>query len=301
MSAVTAPLPSLDEPDALAQWATLSPPWLDAVRAGVLRVHLPYGGGSAFAWSAAAPGRSILTNHHVVARHEQVRVSNAQGETFAARVTARSPGLDLALLETDAELPSVPVADSRALRLGELVFAWGHPWGRAYTLTRGVVSGLGKVAFGGKEAEFVRSDVRLAPGNSGGPLLNAAGKVVGVNSMVWGGALGVAVPTHVALAWTEGLARPRPKLGVGVAPVQLARRAAVMVTAVEASGAADRSGLRVGDVLLAANGEALHGPDALRAALDAGGPALHTVRFDVWRAGSRLEVAVPLTREVRAA
>ncbi|PYE51815.1 S1C family serine protease [Deinococcus yavapaiensis] len=272
------------------------PEWLDDLKASVLHVRSGRGHGGAFVWSVSPSGVRVLTNHHVVARRNDVKLAREDGSWMEARVVASDPALDLALLETKASLPFVRVGDSRALRLGELVFALGHPWGRPWVLTHGVVSGLGEVRFGRAPREFVRSDVRLAPGNSGGPLVNASGEVIGVNSMVWGGRLGVAVPAHVAHAWLANLDAPKVKLGVGAASARLDGRRVVIVTFVENASAAREAGLRVGDVILAANGELLPHPEALRAYLTAAGE----LTLDVWRGGATSSVVVRL-REARAA
>jgi len=109
-------------------------------------------------------------------------------------------------------LQPAELGDSAALRIGELVLAVGHPWGMPAVVTAGIVSGIGQIAprWGGRPAEYIRSDVRLAPGNSGGPLVNAAGQVIGINSMIFGGDLSVAIPAHVARAWLASVAIPRP-------------------------------------------------------------------------------------------
>ena len=102
------------------------------------------------------------------------------------------------------------------MRVGELVFAIGHPWGRRGVVTAGIVSGLGTVRFPTKNVvaglapaiastQYIKSDVRLAPGNSGGPLLDAQGTVVGVNAMIFGGDLSVAIPSNVVSTWIAGL------------------------------------------------------------------------------------------------
>ena len=102
-----------------------------------------------------------------------------------------------------AGLAPAAIGRSTRLRVGELVFAVGHPWGQAWVVTAGVVSGLGPLPVPGDapQGSYIRSDVRLAPGNSGGPLLDAGGKVVGLNAMVIGGDLAVAIPSDVVRRW----------------------------------------------------------------------------------------------------
>ncbi len=187
-----------------------------------LRQH-ERGIGTGVIWSTHSESSLILTNHHVVAGHpdaggmgnakqQPIRVSLHDGRETDAVVVARNPDLDLALLQIPlGALPVAPVADSRRLRVGEWVFAIGNPWGARDVVTHGIVNGIGKVGLGVRDSnraqenhrvtEYVRSDVALAPGNSGGPLLNARGEVIGINAMIMGGDLSVAIPSHVAVAW----------------------------------------------------------------------------------------------------
>ena len=141
------------------------------------------GAGAGVVWPGAG---LVLTNDHVVSggrrgrRRGDIRVALQDGRTFGAEVTKRDVGLDLTLLRLDGtadNLPAATVGDSGSLRVGELVFAVGHPWGRPGVATAGVVSGLGRsmvpVRGPSRRTGYIKSDVSLAPGNSGGPLLNA--------------------------------------------------------------------------------------------------------------------------------
>ena len=183
-------------------WVGLPPEVLDRVRPGIVRVHArgPTGA-SGIVWRPDA----VVTNHHVVAGARQaLRVVSVDGRAHAARVLESSRRLDLALLEVcGAELRPVPIGRSARLRVGELVFAVGHPWGHPWVVTAGVVSGLGSLAVPGRTepGSYIRSDVHLAPGNSGGPLLDARGEVVGLNAMVVGGDLAMAIPSDVVRRW----------------------------------------------------------------------------------------------------
>jgi serine protease Do len=173
---------------------------LERARRGIVRVH---GRGPAGAGGVVWRPDAVVTNHHVVAGARELRVISSDGRARPARVLATSRRLDLALLAVGEELAPAPIGRSARLRIGELVFAVGHPWGQPWVVTAGVVSGLGAVALpgrGGSEA-YIRSDVRLAPGNSGGPLLDARGEVVGLNAMVVGGDLAVAIPSDVVRRW----------------------------------------------------------------------------------------------------
>lgn len=147
----------------------------------------------------------VLTNNHVVPR-ERAKVTLPDGSEHPARVLARDPEIDLALLHVDVfDLPAALIADSRNVSVGELALAIGHPWGQRNFVTAGVVSGIGKAQTRKRRrsVDIIRTDARLAPGNSGGPLVNAAGAVIGINTMVIGGDLGVAIPSHEASAFVE--------------------------------------------------------------------------------------------------
>ena len=153
-----------------------------------------YGAGAGIIW---AENGLILTNNHVVGRQTPIVMLQNDGE-YESRLLARDPDVDLALLSIEATglTPLRPAAASP--RVGELVFAFGHPWGQRNTVTRGIVSAL---AFAqnrrGDTLPIVRSDVPLAPGNSGGPLVNANGEVVGINAMIIGGDQSVSIAVSV--------------------------------------------------------------------------------------------------------
>ena len=158
----------------------------------------------------------IVINQHVVA-HGGARTALLDRHEYPARLVAEDPEVDLAILKIDANrLPPSLVADAHSLRVGQLVLAVGHPWGQRNVVTAGLISGFGTAQTRGPRhsVEVIRSDVSLAPGNSGGPLVNAAGAVVGINTMIVGGDQGIAIPSHVVSAFVEealrrnGLARP---------------------------------------------------------------------------------------------
>ena len=166
-----------------------------------------HGVGAGVIWGRnGSAGAYILTNYHVVAHGRQVRAALDNGSEIPARLVATDEEIDLALLQIQAsDLSPAMVADSRNLRVGQLVLAVGHPWGQRGAVTAGLISGLSKAQTRGKrgEVEIIRSDVRLAPGNSGGPLVNAGGAVVGINTMIVGGDQGIAIPSHVAQEFVE--------------------------------------------------------------------------------------------------
>jgi len=165
------------------------------------------GAGSGIVWQ---PGL-VLTNNHVVAHAHAMRVILPDGGELSAHIVAKDSEIDLAILQIDDErTPPAMIADSRVLRVGQYVMAIGHPWGERGLVTGGMISGLGTLRTSRRRGsiEIIRTDVRLAPGNSGGPLVNAAGAVIGLNTMIVGGDLGVAVPSNLVRAFAQQVFSP---------------------------------------------------------------------------------------------
>ena len=129
--------------------------------------------------------------------------------------------LDLALLKIQGDgLKPLALGDSTKLRVGEWVFAIGHPWGQRWVVTAGIVSTMRTAKLkNGLETHYIQSDVGLAPGNSGGPLLNADGRVVGINAMIFGGDLSVSIPSSVVQNWLAELPDRRVTLGIEIQTV----------------------------------------------------------------------------------
>ena len=156
-----------------------------------------FGAGAGIIWRSDG---LVLTNKHVIGRHERARIRFHNGESLPADLVASDPEIDLALLKMETNgLQAARIGDSRELAPGQLVFTLGHPWGLPHAATAGVVSTLDNAQTRGRRGliPIIRTDAHLAPGNSGGPLLNAKGEVVGVNTMVVGGDQGVAIPSAV--------------------------------------------------------------------------------------------------------
>jgi serine protease Do len=288
---------------------------VDEVRESVVEVR---SGGRGSGAGSIWPGDGlVLTNHHVVSggrrgrrREANARVALRDGRTFEAEIVKGSRTLDLALLRPRGDtrgLPAVTVGDSDALRVGELVYAVGHPWGSPGAVTAGVVSGLDASVgwpHGGSAARYVRSDVTLAPGNSGGPLLNAAGEVVGINAMIFG-RTALSVPANTASAWVAGTEDGRPRLGVGVVPVSFPASGrpaegdawGLAVSSVEGGSPADAAGLLVGDVLLGLAGAPPGDVESFQEVLSRG----DAVSLRVLRGGTTVIVEVPPRAPGRAA
>ncbi len=171
----------------------------------IVRGHR-FGAGAGIVWDVNG---LILTNNHVVGRRTPIVVLQDDRE-YEARLIARDPDVDLALLSIEAtDLASLRSA-SVSPRVGEMVFAFGHPWGQRNTVTRGIVSALIHAHNRrGDKLPVVRSDVPLAPGNSGGPLVNARGEVIGINAMIVGGDQSVSIAASVATNFVKKATKDR--------------------------------------------------------------------------------------------
>jgi serine protease Do len=246
----------------------------------------------------ASPDGDIVTNAHV-ARGGTAAVRLWDGRELPAKLVARNPRRDLAWLRVSASgLPAATFGDSSALRVGELVMAIGNPLGFIGALTTGVVHAVGRLpGFGGQS--WVLADVRLAPGNSGGPLADAAGRVIGINTMIVYG-LGAAVPGNAVTAFLERRASGFV-LGVTVEAVRLEDgRFGLLVLKVEPGSPASRAPLWVGDVLTATDGRAFRSADDLWEALDRAAGLMHLQFLRGDRRSTR-EVAIRLDGAVAEA
>lgn len=258
-------------------------------RIGPAVVHLGVarrGGGRGGTGSGVvvAPDGLVLTNSHVVHGAAAVEVATPDGRHLQARVLGDDPDTDLALVRiaTDAVLPFAPLGDSSRLRVGQLVIAIGNPLGFECTVTAGVVSALGRslrAQTGRLIEDVIQTDAALNPGNSGGPLVTAAGEVIGVNSAIIPHAQGIcfAVASNVANVVLGELVRHGRvrRAGLGVVGQQMAipRRLArlheleqtrgVLVIDVEADGPARQGGIRPGDVIVRLDGHRVRGVDDL--------------------------------------
>ena len=242
------------------------------------------GAGSGFVFT---PDGLILTNSHVVQRATVIHVTLPDGHRHVADLVGDDPGTDLAVLRISAgALPAVELGDSARLKPGHLVVAIGNPLGFDATVTAGVVSALGRTmrATNGRLIDqVIQTDAALNPGNSGGPLINSRGQVVGVNTAVVLGAQGIcfAVPSNTARIVVPQLIRDgrvrRGWLGVVAQTVnfpraaahraQLALQSGVLITEVQEGSPADRAGLRPRDVIVGLGGAAVAGVDDLHRVL----------------------------------
>ena len=259
------------------------------VSPAVVKIEVEKGGrGGAGSGFVFTPNGYILTNSHVVGGARSVDVVLHDGRRFPAESVGDDPHTDLAVVRVQADgLPTAALGESRSLTPGQLAIAIGNPYGFSYSVTAGVISALGRSlrsASGRLMDDIIQTDAALNPGNSGGPLVDSAGRVIGVNSAVILPAQGLcfAIPVDTAKRVAgqlilHGRLR-RGYLGFGgqnvVVPRWLAKRlglsaeAGVLVIAVEPGGPAARAGLREGDLIVGFSGRPLSGVDQLHKALD---------------------------------
>jgi len=231
------------------------------------------GTGSGVVWSSDG---TVVTNAHVAAADE-FNVELWDGRSVPAKLAECDPVRDLAILRIGAG--GLPAATFRSspVRAGEIVIAVGNPMGFTGALSTGVAHASGTIAGLGR-GRWVQAAVRLAPGNSGGPLADASGAVIGINTMVVSGGLALAVPAaSVAEFIRDGCA---PRLGVGLRPVHVgSHRFGLLIMEVESGSAAERSSLFVGDILLGTADAAFRDAGDLGEAIADTGAGCLTLRF----------------------
>ena len=226
---------------------------------GVGRRH---GNGAGVIWCADG---LIVTNHHVVGRASKVEIEH-EGSRYPGEVIARHPNLDLALVKVEAtDLPAIPVGDSDSVRPGQLAIAVGHPLGFQRAVTLGVV-----VAKRPEDA-LLLTDVTLMPGNSGGPMVDAEGRMIGVNTLI-AGERSFSIPVSAVEAFVDTVTGKAPAAYLGVAGtlVQLSRpeeRAGIVLTRVDVESPAAVAGLIIGDIVLAVGDKPIVDGETLPAAM----------------------------------
>jgi len=264
----------------------------------------------------------ILTNNHVVANADKIRVQFKDGKQFNAKVTGRDPQSDVAVIEIKAGgLSALPFADSAQLEVGEWVVAIGNPFGLNHTLTAGVVSAKGRTSVGINDYEdFIQTDAAINPGNSGGPLVNLNGEVVGINTAIFsrsGGYMGIgfAIPSNLARNIADQLIDhgevTRGYLGIVIQNLtaELAESfdvkpgKGILVAQVSEDSPAQKAGLRQGDVIVKFRGKSVGevGDFRNRVALTAPG---RKVELTVLRDGKEKNLKVTigkLTKDTLAA
>src|SRR5262245_38675315 len=272
--APAAPVPDPDEREALDAYSSVVVRVAEQLRPAVvnLRGGRREGSGSGVLFT---PDGFLLTNHHVIRGMSEVRVRLASGEEQAGRLVGDDPWTDLAVVQTGGgKLPHATLGDSRALRVGQLVVAIGSPLGFESTVTAGVVSALGRTLrsiTGHLVDNVIQTDAALNPGNSGGPLVDSRGRVIGINTAVIQPAQGIcfAIPIDAAknvlpqlmqhgrvvrgYLGLHGRAVPIPR--AVARDLGLTQKTAVEVIAVEPGGPAEEAGLEEEDLIVALGDE----------------------------------------------
>lgn len=272
------------------------------------------GGGSGFVVSSDG---LIFTNSHVVSAAKSITVGTADGRRAAARIIGEDPHSDIAVIRSDEDLAAAPLVlhDSKAIKRGQLAIAIGNPLGFEQTVTTGVISAIGRslrASTGRLIDDVIQTDAALNPGNSGGPLVDSKGRVIGVNTAVILGAQGIcfSVASNTALyvlsqILQHGRVR-RAAIGIegqqSVVPRHVARHAGVTqemgvrVMKVTDKSPADEGGIKSGDLIIAIDGQAVSGVDDLLRLLDHERVG-HETRVTVLRRGElRDRFIVPVER-----
>ncbi len=254
----------------------------------------------------------VLTNNHVVANADRVRVTLADGRSFEAEVKGADPQSDVAVVQIDASgLPAARLGSSDALRVGEWVLAIGNPFQLTQTVTAGIVSAKGRSRVGLADYEdFIQTDAAINPGNSGGALVNLRGEVIGINTAIAsrsGGSQGVgfAIPIDMAHKILDSLLEHgrviRGYLGVSIQNLDagladnygLDRPRGALVNSVQKGTAAEKAGIEPGDLILELNGKTLADRDDLRLQIS-GSPPGSEVKLTLLRDGKERKVDVRL-------
>ena len=266
----------------------------------------PRGAGSGF---IITPDGYILTNAHVVAHAQDVTVRLTDRREFQAKVIGADSRTDVAVVKIDAaNLPTTRIGDPSRLQTGEWVLAIGSPFGLENSATAGIVSATLRSVGGDSSLPFIQTDVAVNPGNSGGPLFNMQGEVVGINSMIFsssGGYMGLsfAIPIDVATDVRDQLIKTgrvaHGRIGVRVQDVTarlsqafgLDRPRGALVSAVEEGGAAQKAGIRAGDVILRVGGRDIERSGELAAVVTRLRPGAEA-KLLVWRDKKQREFTV---------
>lgn len=262
------------------------------------------------------PSGIVVTNYHVIRDADTVKVAMADGREFDVSVLLKDESIDLAVLKLDSKdtFPTIPLGNSDALEVGDLVLAMGNPFGVGQTTTSGIVSALARSHIGISDfGFFIQTDAAINPGNSGGALINMRGELVGINTAIYsrsGGSIGIgfAIPSNMVRAVVASAKGgndffERPYIGATFDQVTaqiaealgLARPEGALVSDVVAGGPAANAGLKPGDVVLAMNGVSIGQVEALgyRLATQTIG---ESVKLDVLSQGSKKAIDLVLAR-----
>ena len=262
------------------------------------------------------PSGIIVTNYHVIRGADEVKVALSDGREFESKILLKDSRVDLAVLKIQAKepFPVIPLGDSDALQVGDLVLAIGNPFGVGQTTTSGIVSALARTHIGVSDFGFyIQTDAAINPGNSGGALINMKGQLVGINSAIYsksGGSVGIgfAIPSNMVRAFVASAKSGNgffetPYLGAEFQDIDpqeanalgLDRPKGALVASVTKGAPAAEAGLKVGDVVLAVDGTPISDSDALNYRISTQ-PIGSTVTLDIYRQGAKQSVKVKLER-----
>jgi Do/DeqQ family serine protease len=262
----------------------------------------------------------ILTNHHVVDGAEQIKVDLNDGRTIDAKVVGSDPPSDLAVLKIDAtNLPVLALGDSDKVRVGDVVLAIGNPLGIGQTVTMGIIGAKGRQTglSSGSFEDFLQTDASINQGNSGGALVSTNSELIGINSQILspsGGSIGIgfAIPSNMARTITDTLVKTgkvrRGQLGITVVKLNpesakelgIKETKGVGVAQVQPGSAADRAGLRKGDVITSFNGVEMTDPNVFRNQVASTAPGTD-VTLTIIRDGREQQIQAKLGELVPAA
>ncbi|MGC6412340.1 MAG: DegQ family serine endoprotease [Candidatus Puniceispirillaceae bacterium] len=255
----------------------------------------------------------VVTNNHVIEGADEITVSLANNDSFPAKLVGRDPKTDIALLKIDPEdtvLSAVSFGDSNALRVGDWVMAIGNPFGLGGTVTAGIVSARGRDIGSGPYDDFIQTDASINRGNSGGPLFNMDGEVIGINTAIFsqtGGSVGIgfAISSNLAVNVVQQLRdfgrTKRGWLGVFIQEITpdiaeslgLDEAAGALISAVSENGPADEAGIEPGDVVLSFDGKTIERMRDLPRIV-AETPVEKSVAVELFRNGKTIEIQVVL-------
>jgi serine protease Do len=260
----------------------------------------------------------IVTNNHVVAKATEIQVILSDKRTFKGKVVGADPQTDIAVVKIEGtDLPTVLFGDSNQLKVGDTVLAFGNPFGQYFTVTRGIVSALGRSGMGIEGFEnFIQTDAAINPGNSGGALVNVRGQVVGINTAILSGnsgpggeggsvGIGFAIPSNMAKHVMEDLIKTgkvtRGYLGVQIRSLDesLAKQfkvpdtAGALVEDVSPGGPAEKAGIKNGDVIRKLNGQTVEDSGQLTAVITNLNPGTETT-LEILRDGQPMTIKVTL-------
>jgi serine protease Do len=262
-----------------------------------------------------SPDGYIVTNNHVVDGAVDVRVTTSNRRVLKAKVIGTDPLTDLAVLKVDAtDLASVPWGDSKEVRPGQTVLAFGNPYGLRFTVTRGIVSAINRanpdVENRSKPGEFIQTDAAINPGNSGGPLVDARGEVIGINTFLLSpsgtfSGMGFAIPTQIVRPTVETLIRygkvSHGHIGIGIADVTpenakfFDEKTAIggVVTQVDPDSPGAKAGLEIGDVITEIDGQKVNDAGELQVLVGQKQPGTKIV-LSVLHNGKSMSIPVTL-------